>query len=174
MSAEMGSPKAGFLRRAGGLALDIAALYVIEFIGSMAGFLIGSTPAAVWDVTQWPVTALYFVGFWTKGGTPGMLAMKLRLEADAGVAPSLVRSAVRFLVLGGVTAVAGATVLVIAIPYVVICAFGIYPHDLIAGTVVRRVSPAGAANVSESRSHAVAGAIIRIVLSFFGFMVAGL
>ena len=174
MKSESVLPKAGFVRRAGALALDIAALYVIEFIVSMAGFLIGSTPAAVFNLTQWPVTALYFVAFWTKGRTPGMLAMKLRVETDAGVAPDLFRSALRFLVLGGVTAVASATLLVVVIPYVVVCGFGIYLHDLIAGTVVRRVSSTGAVIVSQSRSDAVAGAISRLVLAFAGLMVAGL
>ncbi len=162
------------MRRAAALALDIAALFVIEFIVSMPGFLIGSTPAVVWNVTQWPVTAIYFVGFWSTGRTPGMLAMKLRLETDAGFSPGLFRSASRFLVLGGATALASATLLVLVLPYVVICAVGFYPHDLVARTVLRRVSPAGEATASESRSYAVGRAINWLVFGFFGLMIAGL
>src|SRR5438105_267246 len=162
--------EAPFWRRAGAFAIDAAAFFTVWGIFSFIGFALGTTPAQVQNITYWPGLALYFVAFWALGATPGMRATGLAVMHSAAP-PGPVRAAVRFVVLGGAIAIAGATVLLAFAPYVVLCLFGIYPHDLVAGTKVVRVTSdvnfaAGGAKTSRT--------VLVILRGFFILIVAGL
>jgi uncharacterized RDD family membrane protein YckC len=70
---------------------------LIGLFGSLFGslrpmWLVDALAGAGWAL----VVAFYFVGFWsTIGQTPGMRAMRLRVTAGSGEAPSAWRSLVR-------------------------------------------------------------------------------
>jgi uncharacterized RDD family membrane protein YckC len=98
-------PFAGVATRAVALALDVALVHVFVLVG--VG-LLGLVASLVGDLRpDWLVAALvgaawalsvtvYFILFWSvTGQTPGMRAMRLRVVAEDGEAPSLGRALVR-------------------------------------------------------------------------------
>jgi uncharacterized RDD family membrane protein YckC len=98
-------PFAGVATRAVALALDVALVHVFVLVG--VG-LLGLVASLVGDLrSDWLVAALvgaawalsvtvYFILFWSvTGQTPGMRAMRLRVVAEDGEAPSLGRALVR-------------------------------------------------------------------------------
>lgn len=161
--------KASFWRRVGAFAIDAAAYYVVWGLLSLVGFAFGSTPAHVQDLTYWPGLALYFIGFWSMGATPGMRTMRIDLRRE-DERPGILRAAVRFAVLGGAAALSVATVIIAFAPYLVVCAFGLYPHDLIAGTHVVHV---GSGEVEVHAGKRASAWILALVRGFFALMVIG-
>ena len=159
-----------FLRRVGALAIDIAIIFALDFFITIAlsAVPLSLTIAQLEERLRWPLIAVYFIWFWTRGGSPGMRQMQLALEDASGGRPTPVAAAVRFAVLGGVVALSGATILLVLVPYALGCMLGLYPHDLLARTKVRHASqPISSATRVVSRSAYAVG------LFFFGLMVVG-
>ena len=163
-----------FGRRVGAFAIDVAILFALDFvIGislslSLSFVRTGLTIGELEERLRWPLIAAYFIGFWTLGATPGMRQMRLALEGLSGGRTTLIAAVIRFAVLGGLIAFSGATILLAFAPYLLVCAFGFYPHDVLARTTVRREtrSVAGATWVITKSAYAIG-------LMFFGLMVAG-
>ncbi len=148
MTLETGEPArdpgrpASFLRRLGALAIDIAAIYALDFvitlpIGSVWMARGGPTPAMVEEAVRWPLVGADLIGFWSAGSTPGMRSLGLEVLVPDGGKPGPILAAVRFAVFGGFVAVSGMFWLLPLVPYAIACAIGFYPHDFVARTTVR-------------------------------------
>ena len=164
------------------MAIDLGILLAFDFFVSLcAGVLLAPfhvTIARFEEGFRWPLIASYFIGFWTFGPTPGMRRLRLDLKGPDGDQPGLVRALIRFLVLGGVVALAGTAILILALPYVAICAFGRYPHDIVARTIVSHVSagPRGGAilAITMPREGAISSLAFGVGRAFFILMTLGI
>jgi uncharacterized RDD family membrane protein YckC len=141
-------PYAGIASRAIALAIDVAIAQLIVLCGGAILALVGSlvsdvrldTLAKVLAAVAWlAVVGFYFVLFWsTAGQTPGMRLMALRVIGPDGEHPGLTRSIVRVIGLG----LAIVPLFAGFLP-VLVDARRRGLHDLLAGTVVRYVTPSG-------------------------------
>ena len=130
-----------YLRRVGAFAIDAALAYVFLVVVIVAAgsvlIPLGVTGRQADDFMRWPLIALYFIGFWLLGATPGMRLMRISVQGSAGGRPTPIAAIVRFAVLGAIAAIN----LGLLGLYAVVCVFGVYPHDALARTTVRRDIP---------------------------------
>jgi uncharacterized RDD family membrane protein YckC len=141
-------PYAGIATRAVALAIDVAIAQLIVLTGGAILALVGSlvsevrldTLGKILAAVAWiAVVGFYFVLFWsTAGQTPGMRLMALRVTGPDGEHPGLARSVLRLIGLG----LAIVPLFAGFLP-VLFDARRRGLHDLIAGTVVRYVTPSG-------------------------------
>lgn len=178
-----GGRRASFLRRVGALAIDVAAIYALDFVitlpvGSVLMARGGPTVAMVEEAVRWPLIAAYLIGFWATGSTPGMRSLGLELVANDGGRPGPILAAVRFVVFGGWVFASGMLWLLPLVPYAIVCAIGFYPHDVVARTNVRdsgfrssSIMPAADGRDRESTPSQLINALVR---AFLFVMLGGL
>ncbi|HEX5195471.1 MAG TPA: RDD family protein [Solirubrobacteraceae bacterium] len=147
------TPYAGLVTRATALLVDAIVINVLAAIAGAAIGLIGSLAgagrpglaAAVTGGTLWlGWTGLYFVAFWTVAGqTPGGRLLDISVASTGPRDLGLARAALRFVVMMLALAPLGAGFFTVLFDD-----RRRGPHDMAAGTVVRRASVASVAGAA--------------------------